>query len=271
MSVRQTGILTDAVSESSGIACSWFIKGVCYTHNDSQHKPEIFAIDTTGKLLATISIKNARARDWEDISIVGKTIYIGDVGDNRAYKKTKVIYRIQEPEISLYDSGKELSVTAENFTFELPQEEGGQNVESMFVDPATKAVYMISKKPDKGETAVSKGKMLYKIVPNAWGTTTAELVGVVGSKAGYRLRGKATGADISPDGKMIAVRTYTHVYMWMTNGELPEKVLLGRPCASLRHKEKQSEAIGFSADSTRMYTTSEGISLPMWEVLIQAP
>ena len=55
-----------------------------WAHNDSGDVPRIFAIDRSGALRATVAVNVPAAVDWEDIAIDGKTIYIGDIGDNGA-------------------------------------------------------------------------------------------------------------------------------------------------------------------------------------------
>merc|ERR1712151_1089851 len=141
----------------------------------------------------------------------------------------------------------------------MPDEYGGQNAESMFIEPTGRTLYIITKKPDNGETDTAQGKWLLKVT---WGeSSSAKFVGHLWDG----IRGKVTGAEMSSDGSLVAVRTYTFVYVWKVSTDNPEKAMAKRPSCSLAHKEKQSEAIGFGADGRTLYTTSEGVSLPMWE------
>jgi len=262
------GILTDAVEESSGLSCSLSMVGVCYTHNDSQDKARIFAVDTTGKLLAEIRLKGVRARDWEDIAIAGNYLYIGDIGDNRARKTSKKIHRIKEPYVLNVSLGEIMYVDAETFEFDMPAEYGAQNAESMFCEPRGETLYIITKKPDKGETDTAQGKWILKL---KWGDRSSpEYVGHLWD--GLRGNRKVTGAEMSSDGSLVAVRTYTHIYVWKVSTHAPQKVMERRPCGSRYFKEKQSEAIGFSADGRKLYTTSWGAvggsSLSMWEYTV---
>src|SRR5437588_4962467 len=74
------------LTEASGVAASRNNANVLWTHNDSGHPAEVFAIDTQGRLLGTYSIPGNT--DNEDISIgpgpVSNVLYlyIGDIGDN---------------------------------------------------------------------------------------------------------------------------------------------------------------------------------------------
>ena len=54
--------------ESSGLAISRTQPACSGSHNDSGDGPSLYAIDISGKLLGTVPVANAMARDWEDIS-----------------------------------------------------------------------------------------------------------------------------------------------------------------------------------------------------------
>jgi hypothetical protein len=102
---QQMGTVTSSsVTEASGLCASRAHPNVLYTHNDSGHDNEIYAIDaTSGHRLATIAITGAHSRDWEDIAcgpctdLIGHCIYIGDTGGNTGNNAANVIYRVREP------------------------------------------------------------------------------------------------------------------------------------------------------------------------------
>ena len=66
--LEELAVLPDALRESSGLAVSRRQPGVLWSHNDSGDGPNLYAIDLSGRLLATIPVANAAARDWEDIA-----------------------------------------------------------------------------------------------------------------------------------------------------------------------------------------------------------
>src|SRR5215216_4067774 len=76
------------ISESSGLAASTGHPGIVYTHNDSGHAAQIFALDAKGRTKATYTLDGVTARDWEGIAL-GKdeqgrpAIFIADIGDNQ--------------------------------------------------------------------------------------------------------------------------------------------------------------------------------------------
>ncbi len=96
------GNLDPAIEESSGFVASRTNPGVFWTHGDSGNKPELFAVDGKGKLLATYPIA-AKNVDWEDIATDDAgNLYIGDFGNN-AHRANRgpVVYRVIEPKVLL--------------------------------------------------------------------------------------------------------------------------------------------------------------------------
>ena len=91
-----TGTLPPILAESSGLAVSRTQPGVYWSHNDSGDGPNLYAIDASGRLLATFQIGGAEARDWEDMAsgpCIGDLapagaaappvcLYLADIGDN---------------------------------------------------------------------------------------------------------------------------------------------------------------------------------------------
>ena len=71
--------------------------GTLWTHNDSGDAPRVFALDRRGRLLREVAVSGAEAVDWEDIAIRGRTLYVGDIGDNLAQRPNVAVYRFAEP------------------------------------------------------------------------------------------------------------------------------------------------------------------------------
>lgn len=92
------------IVESSGIVASRANPGVYWTHNDSDNRQVLFAIDETGKDIAQYLI-DARMEDWEDIAcarIDGKNyLIVADVGDNGAKRKYCKLHVFIEPVIAM--------------------------------------------------------------------------------------------------------------------------------------------------------------------------
>ena len=104
--------LPKKVNESSGL--QWIANG-WWTHTDSQGKPEIYALDSSGcNIIKTIRFKEAVNNDWEDITIDDNYIYIGDFGNNLGKRKDLTIYRIRKEAV---DSKSSLEVSSEKIGF----------------------------------------------------------------------------------------------------------------------------------------------------------
>ena len=69
-------------------ACFW-------THNDSGDAPRVFALGRDGRLRGEVAVTGAEHVDWEDIAIRGRTLYVGDIGDNLAQRPEIVVYRLR--------------------------------------------------------------------------------------------------------------------------------------------------------------------------------
>src|SRR6056297_1008717 len=96
------GTISDSrINEASGLAASHKVSGAFWLHNDSGDGPNLYMIDSTGKLLISGYVNGASARDWEDIAsfVLEGVPYlvIADVGDNPVDKSSYKLYIIEEP------------------------------------------------------------------------------------------------------------------------------------------------------------------------------
>jgi hypothetical protein len=213
-----------------------------------------------GTNLGTYSISGATATDWEDIStgpgpVVGtEYLYMGDIGDNGASRSTVAVYRVPEPAVSSAQSPVTTSISgAAKLVFSYPN--GPHDAESLFVDPLTKDIYIISK---PGST-----KYLYRAAypQSTSGTTVLELAASFADSAAL------TAGDISPDGREIIVRSYAtssgRLYVRPPGGSVGDAFSF--PYISIPvHAETQGEAIGFDPKGWGYYTTSEGSNQPIY-------
>jgi len=75
--------------------------GRFWTLNDSGNPPELFLADTTATITGSVRVLGATNIDWEAVSLgpcgSETCVYIGDIGDNRAVRRSVVIYRVVEP------------------------------------------------------------------------------------------------------------------------------------------------------------------------------
>jgi hypothetical protein len=262
---HQTGEFADKrISESSGVAPSRRTPGLLWTHDDSGEPPYLFATDTTGAARGTFSVTGARNLDWEDIALGpcgrGECLYLADTGDNSERRSAVVLYRVLEP--SLPDRRpKQVRPTApaQAVTFRYP--DGPHDVEAMWVTP-NGDVHLVS----KGRTGRIRH---YRVRAASWTSrrpVTAELLEALPVPVRSRLD-YVTGAARSPDGRIVAVRSYASVYFFymLGNGRL---ALPSEPRAcDVRALGIQGEGVGW-LDADVLVLTSERAILPAGTIAV---
>ncbi|HEX7119553.1 MAG TPA: hypothetical protein VF212_12235 [Longimicrobiales bacterium] len=248
-SPRRTGTLSADVAESSGLAASRRYPGVFWTHNDSGGDAELFAIDSAGRVLGRVRVTGARNRDWEDLAIgpcgAGDCLYIADTGDNRADRGEVAIFRIPEP--SPDDTA---SAPAERFPFRYP----GANLDTEAIYVLSDgAVYLISKGRDEPVTVFR-----YPGPLRAGETVELRRVARLGA-APVGLPYQVTGAAAAPDGRWVAVRTYTAVQLYRVGwrGRLRPR-LEGAGVDIDALAEPQGEAVAIAGDGSIVLTSEAG-------------
>ena len=83
---------------------------------DSGNANRLYAIDSLGQLTKNITIKNAKNKDWEDLTTDDfGNIYIGDFGNNSKKRKIFSIIKIAKDSLN----GK--TTTADFIKFKLPR------------------------------------------------------------------------------------------------------------------------------------------------------
>jgi len=102
--------ISPLLGEISGMA---FYEDDIYAINDSGNGPYIFQLDIlTGRTRKIFKLQNIRNKDWEELSVSGKHLYIGDFGNNRGKRKDLLIYRLhidslEYPAVPVLSTGME--------------------------------------------------------------------------------------------------------------------------------------------------------------------
>lgn len=270
--ITDLGVVTaPEITEASGIVASRRDPGVWWINNDSGDSARIFAFSEAGALLATVEIPNVRATDWEDIASDGDSIFIADTGDNLGTRDSVIIYAIETPSItsggdgSAKGSARRIDVTATKLTLTYP--DGAHDAEALAFDPISGDLFVITKdwsmKGVSGVYRTSARPLSPSDRPvdgsdqgnGTSGTAELERVGDLSLPAGTLV----TGADISPDGRLVAVRSYTSVNLFRRPPDIDVATALESvPCEAPLPPEFQGESIGFSADGSSYVTLSEG-------------
>lgn len=251
----RTGVFEDPLLlESSGVVRSRVMERVLFTINDSGNDPIIFAFDSTGKSLGRWPIPGIGNRDWEAMAAgpcpAGSCLYIGDIGDNLERETTVTIYRVPEPRrLNVFRRASSAApLVVDSLVFHYPT--GPHDAEAMWVD-STGTAFVVT----KGRTG---GVQLYRLSAAAFEAgrlALAEMVQLVPIKPGRGLGGSVTDAALSPDGRRVAIRTYSDVYFFpvLPSGRLGDSVV-----CSIAGLEAQGEGIEW-LDDRRLVLTSEAV------------
>lgn len=257
------------ITESSGLASSSH-PGVVFTHNDSGDDARFFAVDaTTGRTRTVYDLPGVQARDWEDMARgpdeQGRSsLWLGDIGDNSARRdRGLLVHRVREPAPTERDR-----VTTEAPTsFRLRYTDGPGDAEALLVHPRTGRLYLVTK-PLAGPAKVyAAPERLDPVGTNPLTLVTEvelERTGTLGGPdIGSLAQRLVTAGDFSPDGRRIALRTYTDLYEWAVDGDDVAAALATTPQVTPLPETFQGEGLAYTADGTAVLVSTEGEGAPV--------
>ena len=235
----------EGLTEASGVAPSMVNSGVFWTHSDNTGPGVLWAVDAQGAVLGEVSLEGVRLFDAEDLAAArcgeASCLYLGDVGDNYNERDSLLVYRVIEPE------PRTGSVTSERLAMTLP--DGARDVEALFVLPGER-LFLVTKGQDQPIT-------VYRYPGELRPDTLVVLEEVQRlSETARVLPRQVTGASASPDGSVIAIRTYETLLFFSWDGA--KLVPMEDGTVNLRTlREAQGEGVGVGEDGL-VVLTSEG-------------
>jgi hypothetical protein len=149
-------------------------------------------------------------------------------------------------------------------TLTLNYPDGGHDAEGLFVDPTTSDVFVVTKDLVGGVAGV------YRAPAPGPGNGLLWLTPVATPSLG--MWQGVTGADITPAGDVIALRTYLGVFLFPRPSGTSVGAAFSQPsCAGAAPpfgtgstaSELQGEAIGFTRNGRGYVTVSEGVHPPL--------
>lgn len=275
------------LAEASGLVASEANPGVLWSHNDSGDGAAVYAVGLDGRDLGRVELTSGGqplpAVDIEDLALVDGSIWLADIGDNLAGRASVTIHRFDEPEVTA--DGAPVDSTVEvTRSVELRYDRGPTDAEAIVIDPRSGDLLVLGKDLDEPTAPTD----LFVVPGPALtdgaevGPLTAEAVGAldVASMTATSRRlsigavlypGAVTGADISPAGDLIALRTYGSVWLF---DRAPDQGLVealgGAPCEVGVPAETQGEAVallpppaGDGPGEIRVATIGEGVGQPV--------
>ena len=265
--MRTAQLEEKAVRESSGVVASRRNAGLYWTHNDSGDGPFVYAFDADGRRRGVWRVEGARAVDWEDIAAgpgpeQGRSyLYVGDIGDNGEEREYVTVYRFQEPAVKDSDAAstkKEPRATEPAEAIRLTYPDGPHNAEALVVHPSSGDLYIITKELG--------GAGVYKLARPRPATGFQKLTAVARLKGPGFFGTLVTGADISPDGRRVALCDYGTAYeLRLPDGASFDEVWKQQPAAIPLGPRRQGEAVCYRLDGRTLFATSEGSPAALFE------
>jgi hypothetical protein len=238
---REIGRLSSQLREASGLAASRTHRGVFWMHNDSGSEPVLYSTDAAGKIRSRMRVPGATNVDWEDVAVApcsaGNCVYIADTGDNFARRTDLVIYSIPEP-------APGDTVTARAARIPVRYSAGPQDAEALYALPDGR-LFIVTK-------GRNRGIQVYAVSTTRQNKALEPVQALTESKAD--IGDQVTAAAASPNGKWVALRTYSTIgfYRVTGNGTLAEIRQQGL-WPELR--QLQSEGIALLDDGRVILTT----------------
>jgi hypothetical protein len=243
------------LKESSGLVVE--SPNLFWTHNDGGDASTIYQIDSTGKLLRTVKVRNAANVDWEEMTLDTEgSLYIGDFGNNNEDRRNLLIYKVlnfknkyQTNAIS-HDAVIEFSYE-DQLQFPPPDALKHFDAEAMIVEKDS--IYIITKDFD---TDPYTGKTWIYSIPNVGGKHVAKLTKVLNTENSWKFKGAIT-ASTKGFGKVVLM-SYLKLFVFSDFGSKPFWEGTKKVLDFSMFDIVQREAVAFHpTDSCRLYITSE--------------
>ncbi len=266
---RLSGLLLDErLREVSGMAASRAHDGVLWMVNDGGNDAAVYAVSQRGRAQARFALEGVSNTDWEDLAAFEldgrRYLLIADIGDNGGLRRTLQLHVVEEPQ-TLEDG---VLKPAWSIAFRWP--DGARDCEAVAVDAAAGEVLLVSKKRHPAELfAVPLRPTSKRVAARRLGTlagipqATAEQRRADPARA--RLRGQVSAADLSPDGRALAVLTYDDLVVYRRRpGEDWGKAVARAPRVHALPLIPQAEALAWSRGGGGVFATGEFSPAPLF-------
>nr|WP_048876774.1 hypothetical protein [Saccharomonospora saliphila] len=240
----------DRLDEVSGLAVDGATR---YVVNDGGTRVEVFALGEDCQVREVLR----HPTDPYDVEALAVgpdgTVWLGDTGDNRSRRETVALHAVTP--------GGEATL------YRLTYPDGPHDAEALIVD-GSGVPYVITKDV-LGDAGVyrptgeltSPGPTPLERVGGLSYTATDTPGGPLGSIGSLAV----TGAALSADGSVLAVRTYTDAYLYPVPDGDVVAALDRRPARIALPGEDQGEAVAFAPDGA-LLSVSEGVGSPLRSV-----
>ncbi|CAI8246824.1 MAG: Uncharacterised protein [Flavobacteriaceae bacterium] len=246
------GYSTDSrLNEISGIVESINYPKTFWVHNDSGDQPRIFRVNQDLEIIQEVQLEGISHVDWEDIAYGNykgqKTLFIGDIGDNKGIRDNIQVYLFMEPQKGV--------VTSEPLrTIDLSYPDGPRDAEALLFDQRYNELIIISKRDQKSRVytynmnSTDLGSLKFE------GELNLEKLHEIDPTSRYRI----TGADAIPE-RGIIIKNYLEVYLYtLSDSERLTNALIRKSPKKIKYvPELQGEAISLEVNYKGYWVTSE--------------
>ncbi len=222
--------------------------------NDSGNQPDLFKIDEQGNILKSVTLSNAYNTDWEEIATDGNgRIFIGDFGNNRNDRTDLKVYMVLEDELLKNESVEALEMKfayADQKQFPPKKEARNFDMEAMVF--YRDKLFLFT----KNRTDPFNGYTYLYMLPVATGEQVAHRIDSLYLGAGPRELYQITGAEISPDGGLLALLSYDKFYLIH---DFPFNDPFGGRIEEIETPLSQKESITFLNDTTLLLADEKSV------------
>lgn len=263
-----SGLVTHrAIGEISGLAAATHFPGHYWAINDSGSPAQLHLVDGKGGYRGSVDTPGVPNRDWEDLASFryegADYLLVADIGDNGGLRRELQLYVLEQPR----ELGKPARLA---WTTRFTWPDGARDSEAAAVDPVAGEVLLVSKKRVPAElfrvplrpgpdpvVAERLGTLPGIEQPNAQTLMDNPVYG--------RYRAQVTAADLSPNGRVLAVLNYQSVHFlvrprggdWRQvldrGGKMPHLLMPWLP---------QAEALAFGPERAEIVIGSEQLPSP---------
>lgn len=252
--IFQVGSLTHPrLTECSGVVASRQHPGLFWTHTDGggPKKQILFAVRRSGQPVKEFRVVGAVLQDWEDIAIDDAGhLYVADLGNNDGQRDQVAVYQVAEPDPSGFQS-----VVRVNRAWPLRFAQEPFDSEALFIWRGYG--YVISK------VTGNRRAGLYR-----FSLTNAGPGQVLEQVARLPIESPVTGADISADGRRLAVVAKAGAWLFEIEGD-PARAGHA-PWRRARFKDRQIEGCCFVPEGLLVTAETRQVYLFTDEAFMEA-
>ncbi len=239
-----SGTLDKDISESSGIAKSRIYRDIYWLHNDSGDKSAIYPMSLKDKdLKNSINIPGIKNSDWEDITIDEEgNLIIGDFGNNNNLEGPFSLYILPEPDP--YKGTMKGDVKTYLYVYpDYSDTPETQNFDCEAVFWFKGKIYLLTKHWSDFFTT------LYR-----FDTLNVDRILKPSKITDFKIYGTVTGAAVSDDMSMLAVITYTNIWVF---SDFQNDYFFSGSVYYLPVRAGQIEAVCFEDEDTLLITSEQ--------------